>query len=157
MSCKPILMYTASLPAWKRQHLKITVSFWKNAEGLWLLRYETTTEAYKTLLLTLQIVDFADGFSSVLYSDTLSISKIMILTDKTYIETPSGGTSLMHYLNIYQLLSVLKSEQLIFSSVSLYEDAAESTLSFPSYEEVRKHLLWEGQLTSEKRQGLRIS
>ena len=69
---------------------------------------------------------------------------MMILTDKpSYIETPPDDTQLMHYLNIYQLLSMLKTSECVFSPVSLYEDPAEATLSVPSYNEVCKHLLWQ--------------
>ena len=35
----------------------------------------------------------------------------MIVTDKSYIETPPDGTELIHYLNIYQLLSMLHNKQ----------------------------------------------
>ena len=69
---------------------------------------------------------------------------MMILTDQpSYIVTPSDDTQLMHYLNIYQLLSMLKTSKCVFSPVSLYEDPAEATLSVPSYNEVCEHLLWQ--------------
>ena len=77
----------------------------------------------------------------------------MILTDKPYIEIPPDSTPLMHYLNIYQLLSILKSKQLIFSSVSLYKDALEATLTSPSYDEVSKYLLWEDNTPVQKDEG----
>ena len=69
---------------------------------------------------------------------------MMVLTDQpSYIETPSDDTQLMHYLNIYQLLSILKTRKCVFSPVSLYEDPVEATLSKPSYNEICKHLLWQ--------------
>lgn len=74
----------------------------------------------------------------------------MILTDKPYIKMLPGKTPLMHYFDIYQLLSILKSKQLVFSSVSLYEDALEATLTLPSYNEVSKYLLWEDKTPVEK-------
>ena len=77
----------------------------------------------------------------------------MILTDKTYIEVPPDDTPLMHYLNIYQLLSILKSKQLVFSSVSLYKDASEATLTSPSCNEVAKYLLWEDKTPVQKDEG----
>ena len=77
----------------------------------------------------------------------------MILTDKTYIEVPPDDTPLMHYLDIYQLLSILKSKQLVFSSVSLYEDASEATLTVPSYKEVSEYLLWEDNTPVQKDEG----
>ena len=77
----------------------------------------------------------------------------MILTDKPYIEIPPDSTPLMHYLNIYQLLSILRSKQLIFSSVSLYKDALEATLTSPSYDEVSKYLLWEDKTPVQKDEG----
>ena len=77
----------------------------------------------------------------------------MVLTDKPYIDVPSDNTPLMHYLNIYQLLSMLKSKHLVFSSVSLYEDAKEATLSIPSYNEVSKFLLWEDKTPVRKDEG----
>ena len=77
----------------------------------------------------------------------------MILTDKSYIEIPPGCTPLMHYLNIYQLLSILKSKNLVFSSVSLYNDASEATLTSPSYKEVSKYLLWEDNTPVKKDEG----
>ena len=80
----------------------------------------------------------------------------MILTDKPYIEIPPDSTPQMHYLNIYQLLSILKSKQLIFSSVSLYQDALEATLTSPSYDEVKIPAMGR-QDTSAKRRRLRIS
>ena len=81
----------------------------------------------------------------------------MILTDKPYIEMPPENTLLMHYLNIYQLLSILKHKELIFSSVSLYEDALEATLSEPSYKEVSKFLLWEDKTPVRKGEGYLFS
>ena len=45
----------------------------------------------------------------------------MILTDKPYIEVPPDDTPLMHYLNIYQLLSILQREEIALSAVSLYK------------------------------------
>ena len=81
----------------------------------------------------------------------------MILTDKPYIEMPPENTPLMHYLNIYQLLSILKHKELIFSSVSLYEDALEATLSEPSYKEVSKFLLWEDKTPVRKGEGYLFS
>lgn len=77
----------------------------------------------------------------------------MILTDKSYIETPPDNTPLMHYLNIYQLLSILNSKNLIFSSVSLYKDASEATLSTPSYKEVSRFLLSEDKTPTRKDEG----
>ena len=77
----------------------------------------------------------------------------MILTDKPYIEMPPESTPLMHYLNIYQLLSILKSKRVIFSSVSLYKDALEATLTLPSYNEVSKYLLWEDNTPVKKEEG----
>lgn len=74
----------------------------------------------------------------------------MILTDKTYIKTPRGNTSLMHYLDIFQLLSILKHKNIIFSSVALYKDASEATLTTPSYDEVSKYLLWEDKTPVKK-------
>lgn len=69
---------------------------------------------------------------------------MMVITDQpSYIVTPSDDTQLMHYLNIYQLLSILKTSKCVFSPVSMYEDPAEATLSVPSYNEVCKHLLWQ--------------
>lgn len=67
----------------------------------------------------------------------------MILEDKTYIETPPDDTPLMHYLNLYQLLSILNSNSLYFSTVVLYEDVAESTLTKPSYNNVYSFTLLE--------------
>lgn len=78
---------------------------------------------------------------------------IMILADKPYIETPPNDTPLMHYLNIYQLLSILKQKSLYFSSVSLYKDIREATLSVPSYQEVSKFLLWEDKTPVRKDDG----
>ena len=60
----------------------------------------------------------------------------MILTDKPYIITPTDNTSLMHYLNLHQLLSILNFNHLTFSSVVLYSDLREATLSAPSYNAV---------------------
>ena len=77
----------------------------------------------------------------------------MILTDKPYIEIPSDNTPLVHYLNIYQMLSILKSKHLVFSSVSLYKDASEATLTLPSYKEVSKYLLWEDNTPVKKDEG----
>ena len=77
----------------------------------------------------------------------------MILTDKTYIKTPSCNTSLMHYLNIHQLLSILTDEKLTLSTVALYKDRSEATLTVPSYTEVSKHLLWEDNTPVEKDDG----
>ena len=67
----------------------------------------------------------------------------MIVTDKPYIETPPDCTELIHYLNIYQLLSMLRDKQIVFIPVAFYRDALESSLSSPSSKEVNKHLLWE--------------
>ena len=53
----------------------------------------------------------------------------MILTDKSYIETPSINTPLMHYLNIHQLLSILIHKQLTLSTVALYKDIEEAALT----------------------------
>lgn len=66
----------------------------------------------------------------------------MIVTDKCYIKTPPDCTELIHYLSIYQLLSMLQNEQIVFIPVAFYRDAMESTLSLPSLREVKKHLLW---------------
>ena len=54
---------------------------------------------------------------------------------------------------IYQLLSILKSKNLVFSSVSLYKDASEATLTSPSYKEVSKYLLWEDNTPVQKDEG----
>ena len=66
----------------------------------------------------------------------------MIVTDKSYIETPPDETELIHYLNIYQLLSMLYNKQIVFIPVAFYRDALESSLSLPSLKEVDSHLLW---------------
>ena len=67
----------------------------------------------------------------------------MIVTDKSYIETPPDETELIHYLNIYELLSMLYNRQIMFIPVAFYRDALESNLSLPSLREVNNHLLWE--------------
>lgn len=67
----------------------------------------------------------------------------MIVEDKAYIETPPDDTPLMHYLNLYQLLAILNSNGLCFSTVALYEDIAESTLTEPSYDNVYSFTLLE--------------
>lgn len=77
----------------------------------------------------------------------------MILTDKTYIKTPSCNTSLMHYLNIHQLLSILTDEKLTLSTVALYKDMEEASLTSLSYNEVLKHLLWQDNTPVEKDEG----
>ena len=77
----------------------------------------------------------------------------MILTDKPYIKTPPDDTPLMHYMNIHQLLSILKHKQLTLSTVALYEDSSEATLSVPSYNEVSEHLLWGDNTPVEKDEG----
>ena len=74
----------------------------------------------------------------------------MILTDKPYIEIPPESTPLMHYLTLYQLLSILKFKHVVFSSVSSYKDASEATLTSPSYDEVSKYLLWEDNTPVQK-------
>ena len=74
----------------------------------------------------------------------------MILTDKPYIEIPPDSTPLMHYLTLYQLLSILKFKHVVFSSVSSYKDASEATLTSPSYDEVSKYLLWEDNTPVQK-------
>ena len=81
----------------------------------------------------------------------------MILTDKPYIEMPPDSTPLMHYLNIYQLLSILKSKHLVFSSVPLYKDALEATLDFTFLRRNIKIPTMGRQDTSAKRRRLRIS
>lgn len=74
----------------------------------------------------------------------------MIVADKSYIETPDDDTPLMHYMNVYQFLSILRYKCLMFSSVSLYTDAMEAALSKPSYKEVSKFLLWEDKTPIRK-------
>ena len=74
----------------------------------------------------------------------------MILTDKPYIQMPSNDTPLMHYLDIFQLLSILKYKNIFFSSVSLYKDALEATLTQPSYKEVSECLLWDDNTPVQK-------
>ena len=74
----------------------------------------------------------------------------MILTDKPYIEVPPDDTPLMHYLNIYQLLSILQREEIALSAVSLYKDASEATLTSPSYKKVLDHLLLEDNTPVQK-------
>ena len=66
------------------------------------------------------------------------------------VQIPPDNTPLMHYLNLYQLLSILKSKCVVFTSVSLYPDALEATLSLPSYDEVSKYLLWEDNTPVKK-------
>ena len=80
----------------------------------------------------------------------------MILRDKSYIKTPSNDTPLMHYLNIHQLLSILMDKQLTLSTVALYKDASEATLSLPSYKKVSKHLLWKDNTPVRKDEGYDI-
>ena len=74
----------------------------------------------------------------------------MILADKCYIETPPDGTSLMHYLDIYQLLSILNFKKIVFSAIPLYKDKREATLSIPSYINVLNHLLVEDNTPVKK-------
>ena len=74
----------------------------------------------------------------------------MILKDKSYIKTPSDDTPLMHYLNIHQLLSMLIHKQLILSTVALYKDTEEANLTLPSYNQVKKCLLWEDNTPVQK-------
>ena len=74
----------------------------------------------------------------------------MILTDKSYIETPPDDTELIHYLNIYQFLSILNHKQIVFIPVAFYRDAWESALSLPTLEEVNKNLLWEDNSPAKK-------
>ncbi len=74
----------------------------------------------------------------------------MFLKNKRYIERPPDGTPVMHYLNIYQLLSMLYRQSICFSSVTIYEDILESTLSKPSYKEVLSHPLWEDNTPVKK-------
>ena len=74
----------------------------------------------------------------------------MIVTDKSYIETPPDGTELIHYLNIYQLLSMLHNKQIMFIPVAFYRDALESNLSLPSLKEVNNHLLWKDNTPAKK-------
>ena len=77
----------------------------------------------------------------------------MILRDKCYIKTPSNCTPLMHYLNIHQLLSILMNKQLTLSTVALYTDTSEATLTLPSYKKVSKHLLWKDNTPVRKDEG----
>ncbi|MDE0089568.1 MAG: hypothetical protein OXU23_27885 [Candidatus Poribacteria bacterium] len=74
----------------------------------------------------------------------------MIVTDKSYIKTPPDDTELIHYLNIYQLLSMLHNKQIMFIPVAFYRDVLESDLSLPSLREVKKHLLWEDNTPVKK-------
>lgn len=74
----------------------------------------------------------------------------MILKDKPYIKTPTSNTPLIHYLNIYQLLSILKYKKLVLSTVGSYNDREEATLTLPSYEKVKQHLLWEDNTPVQK-------
>ena len=74
----------------------------------------------------------------------------MILKDKPYIKTPNSNTPLIHYLNIYQLLSILKYKKLFLSTVGSYNDREEATLTLPSYEKVKQHLLWEDNTPIKK-------
>lgn len=69
---------------------------------------------------------------------------------KPYIETPPDDTSLMHYLDIYQLLSILKFKKIVFSAIPLYKDKREATLSIPSYINVLNHLLVEDNTPVKK-------
>ncbi|MDE0636619.1 MAG: hypothetical protein OXI43_12335 [Candidatus Poribacteria bacterium] len=71
------------------------------------------------------------------------VSIIMILTDKSYIEIPSNDSQLLHYLGLYQLLSILNSNHITFSSIPLYTDKREATLTEPSCREVLSHSLLE--------------
>ena len=59
----------------------------------------------------------------------------------------------MHYLNIHQLLSILIHKQLTLSTVALYRDIEEATLTVPSYHQVRKCLLWEDNTPVQKDEG----
>ena len=70
--------------------------------------------------------------------------------NKAYIETPPDDTPLMHYLNLHQLLSILNSSGLCFSTVVLYEDIAESTLTEPSYDNVYAFTLLENNSPVKK-------
>ena len=79
----------------------------------------------------------------------------MIVTDKSYIETPPDDTGLIHYLNIYQLLSMLHNKQILFIPVAFYRDEWESDLSLPSLQEVDKHLLWEDNSPAKKGENFR--
>ena len=79
----------------------------------------------------------------------------MILKDKSYIETPCNDTPLMHYLNIHQLLSILIHEQLTLSTVALYKDIREADLTLPSYNQVRKCLLWRDNTPVQKDENYR--
>lgn len=74
----------------------------------------------------------------------------MFMNNKCYIESPPDDMPVMHYLNVYQLLSMLYNECIYFSSVTLYEDTFESTLSKPSYKEVLFHPLWKDNTPVEK-------
>ena len=74
----------------------------------------------------------------------------VILKDKSYIKTPPDDTPLMHYINIHQLLSILRDKQLTLSTVASYEDSSEATLSAPSYNEVSEHLLWKDNTPVQK-------
>ena len=74
----------------------------------------------------------------------------MILKDKPYIKTPNSNTPLIHYLNIYQLLSILKYKKLFLSTVGSYNDREEATLTLPSYKKVKQHLLWKDNTPVKK-------
>ena len=74
----------------------------------------------------------------------------MILNDKPYIKTPKNNASLMHYLGLTQLVSILKNKFLYFSTCQLYPDQQEGALTEPSYNETLKNLLWEDNTPVKK-------
>ena len=79
----------------------------------------------------------------------------MILTDKTYIEMPPDNTPLVHYLNIYQMLSILQRLRHLVFIISIFiQRCVGSDLDFTFLQgRYQNHLLWEDNTPVKKDEG----